>query len=148
MKKNKCIVLVAAFLLSPIWMLAQQEPSPEAKAFYQKAITKINPRHVAWINTTAKLANEKNMTDADINKKAVEYGKLNGLAQTDIQAMNFLVLMQAAKSAQEDLKSIMAGVKAINDQKAALRNANNSLTNKRQEISRIQLDSIKLLLQK
>lgn len=39
----------------------------------------------------------------------------------DIEALAFIVLMQAAKSAQEDLKAIMNGVKAINDAKAKMR---------------------------
>lgn len=39
----------------------------------------------------------------------------------DIEALAFIVLMEAAKSAQEDLKAIMAHVKAINDAKARLR---------------------------
>jgi hypothetical protein len=47
-------------------------------------------------------------------------GSLNG---ADIEALAFLVLMAAAKSAQEDLKAIMASVKAINDQKAEMRDA-------------------------
>jgi hypothetical protein len=45
-------------------------------------------------------------------------GSMNG---SDVMAIAFLVLMQAAKSAQEDLKSIMADVKDINDAKAKLR---------------------------
>ena len=39
----------------------------------------------------------------------------------DIEALGFIVMMQAAKSAQEDLKAIMEQVKAINSAKAALR---------------------------
>jgi hypothetical protein len=39
----------------------------------------------------------------------------------DIEALAFIVLMQASKSAQEDLKAIMAQVKAINSAKAELR---------------------------
>ncbi len=39
----------------------------------------------------------------------------------DIEAMAFLVLMQAAKSAQEDLKAIMDAVKDINNAKEKLR---------------------------
>lgn len=39
----------------------------------------------------------------------------------DIEALVFLTLMEAAKSAQEDLKQIMADVKAINRAKQALR---------------------------
>lgn len=36
-----------------------------------------------------------------------------GLGGADIESLVFLVLMQAAKSAQEDLKAIMASVKAV-----------------------------------
>jgi len=43
-------------------------------------------------------------------------GDLNG---GDIEALCFLVLMAASKSAQEDLKAIMAHVKAINSRKAS-----------------------------
>jgi hypothetical protein len=46
---------------------------------------------------------------------------LSGISEADIEAIAFLVLMQAAKSAQEDLKAIMAQVKAINDAKKCLR---------------------------
>jgi hypothetical protein len=45
-------------------------------------------------------------------------GSMNG---GDIEALAFLVLMAAAKSAQEDLKAIMAQVKAINAAKQNLR---------------------------
>ena len=46
---------------------------------------------------------------------------LGSMPEGDIQAMAFLVLMQASKSAQEDLKAIMAGVKAVNGAKAKQR---------------------------
>jgi hypothetical protein len=40
---------------------------------------------------------------------------------SDIMAMAFIVMMEAAKSAQQDLRAIMAGVKAINAAKSAQR---------------------------
>ena len=43
---------------------------------------------------------------------------LGSLAEGDIEALAFLVVMQAATSAKEDLKAIMDGVKAINAAKA------------------------------
>src|SRR3954462_2774372 len=49
------------------------------------------------------------------------YAVLGSLADGDIEALAFITLMEAAKSAQEDLKSIMAGVKAINAAKALVR---------------------------
>ena len=42
-------------------------------------------------------------------------------ANADIEALAFLVLMEASKSAQDDLKAIMEGVKEINRAKALLR---------------------------
>jgi hypothetical protein len=42
-------------------------------------------------------------------------------ADSDINALVFVTLMDAAKSAQDDLKAIMAGVKAINAAKQRLR---------------------------
>ena len=48
---------------------------------------------------------------------------LGDLGEADIEALAFLVLMQAAKSAQEDLKAVMDGVKAINAEKAKQRGA-------------------------
>ena len=41
----------------------------------------------------------------------------------DIMAMAFIVMMQASKAAQDDLKAIMAKVKAINSQKKKMREA-------------------------
>jgi len=49
------------------------------------------------------------------------YAVLGDVNDEDIEAMAFLVLLEAAKSAQEDLRESMARVKAINDAKAAQR---------------------------
>lgn len=49
------------------------------------------------------------------------FAVLGDLGNSDIEAIAFLVLMQAAKSAREDLKAIMEGVKAINDKKSQQR---------------------------
>ncbi|HEX7553791.1 MAG TPA: hypothetical protein VF378_09560, partial [Geothrix sp.] len=53
------------------------------------------------------------------------------LGSADIEALVFVVLMQASKSAQEDLKAIMDGVKAINKQKEGLRQLTNEVKQKR-----------------
>lgn len=45
----------------------------------------------------------------------------HGFENADIEALAFAVLMEAAKSASEDLKQIMAQLKAINAAKAAMR---------------------------
>jgi hypothetical protein len=45
----------------------------------------------------------------------------------DIGALVFIVLMEASKSAQEDLKSIMDGVKSINKQKEGWRHVQDEI---------------------
>lgn len=50
--------------------------------------------------------------------RATMSGDING---ADIEALAFIVLMQAVKSAQDDLKAVMAQVKAIHQAKARLR---------------------------
>ncbi len=52
---------------------------------------------------------------------------LGDMGNGDIEALAFLVLMQAAKSAQEDLKAIMDGVKAANAEKSKQRAAVTSI---------------------
>jgi putative addiction module CopG family antidote len=52
---------------------------------------------------------------------ARNFTALGSMAEGDIMAIAFIVLMQAAKSAKEDLKAIMEGVKAINDAKKKMR---------------------------
>jgi hypothetical protein len=42
-------------------------------------------------------------------------------AANDVNALAFIVMMEASKAAQDDLKAIMAKVKAINSQKKKLR---------------------------
>ena len=63
-----------------------------------------------------------------------------GAPSGDIEAIAFLVLMQASKSAQEDLKTIMAQVKKVNQEKSKLREliteaSMKALSSKRQELN-------------
>lgn len=50
---------------------------------------------------------------------------LGNLSNEDIEALVFLVMMQAAKDAQSDLKNIMDGIKKTNQQKLGQRAAQN-----------------------
>ncbi|HNR15547.1 MAG TPA: hypothetical protein PKG90_02650 [Chitinophagaceae bacterium] len=143
--KTLLAFLVCSLLLITFTATAQNEPSPQAEAFYNKAMAEINSKHVRWIKTTAAEVNEKKLSDADVMTRSKSYGVLGNMNGQDIEAIAFLVLMQASKSAQEDLKAIMAKVKSINEQKAKLRNAMNKINSSR-TISNVQLDSFHLVI--
>lgn len=145
MKEKLSGVLFSLLLLS-LSASAQKEPSPQEEAFFTKAMSQINTKHVQWVKNSATEANQKNLTAEDIQAKARTYGLLGGMNSQDIEAIAFLVMMQASKSAQEDLKSIMAQVKSINNQKSRIREALAALDDKSHSISRVRLDSFKLLL--
>lgn len=64
--------------------------------------------------------NEQTLTDLVQNEalgSARNYANLGNIQGSDIMAVAFIVMMEATKSAQEDLKSIMDGVKIINKAK-------------------------------
>ena len=142
-------ILVSSFLFlfAISFATAQEKPSPDAEAFFKKAMSSINPQHVAWVKKTAKTANEKNMTDADVKTEATNWTVLGNLNSGDIEALCFLVMMQASKSSQEDLKAIMAKVKAINNQKQQQREMLSKMQ-QQQSLSQVQLDSFNLLKNK
>ena len=58
------------------------------------------------------------------------YSTLGELAGGDIEALAFIVLMEAVKSAQEDLNAIMAQVEEINKAKAKQRELLSELATK------------------
>lgn len=60
-------------------------------------------------------------------REQVDPKNLGAMPDGDVMAVAFIVLMQAAKSAQEDLKSIMEQVKNINAAKEKLRSFMNEL---------------------
>lgn len=143
----KIIVTVFLFglLAASLPATAQTQPSPEAEAFFSKAMSQINRKHVSWVKSTASEVNEKSLTPDDVMTKTRTYAALGNMGNADIEALAFLVLMQASKSAQEDLKAIMAKVKAVNEHKEQLYDASNRLKTSR-AISGVQLDSFNLLL--
>lgn len=56
-----------------------------------------------------------------------DFAALGGLPEVDSEALAFPVMVRAAKSAQEDLKATMEGVKDVNKKKDALREAQEEL---------------------
>jgi hypothetical protein len=57
--------------------------------------------------------NQHSMLDGaelDLVSGGITYPNRGNLADADIQAMCFIVMMQAAKSAQSDLKAVMDGI--------------------------------------
>jgi monoamine oxidase len=94
----------------------------QEQEFYNKAMPVIKKEYKNLVLQTAGRLKGKNInTDSLVN--AMKGNRmLTGLNVNDIEALAFLVLMEASKSSQEDLKSIMATTKEINKEKQSFRN--------------------------
>ena len=61
------------------------------------------------------------ISELDSVSGGTTYANLGTLAAGDVGAMCFIVLMGAAKSAQDDLKAIMGGVRQVDHHSSAHR---------------------------
>lgn len=143
--KTRIFGFLSLFIL-PLAISAQVALPTEAEVFFQKAMTQINPKHVAWIKGTVIDVNSKKLDENAVNDLSKSYGQVSDLGNMDIMALGFLVIMQASKNASNDLKEIEEAVKAINKQKDTMRDAVQLLKEQqagKKEISRYQYDFLK-----
>lgn len=63
----------------------------------------------------------REQANSSVSSETTNNSVLGNLDGADIEAIAFIVMMEAAKSAQDDLKSIMQGVKDINKEKQKVR---------------------------
>jgi len=110
------------------------------EALYTKLIAAARPTIKTWVSTVSAKYQNKELTEAvAINEARQASAILGSMNANDIEALAFMVLMQAAKSAQEDLKAVMASVKAINAEKAKQREKMNNL-NKEKSATAVKTD--------
>ncbi len=138
------VILLGSMIFISAVAAAQPTPTAEAEALFTKLMSGINSKHVQWVKNTARETNEKKLSPEDVKAKTQSYAVPGSMNGQDIEALAFLVMMQAAKSAQEDLKAIIAKVKAVNEQKAKQRELLSKMQQQR-TMTAIQLDSFKLL---
>jgi hypothetical protein len=125
--RSVILLTLASFVLSES-AVAQRvpAPTPEMLALEAKLLTRVGPETRAWIKEEAARQNASRVDYETGTTRAVRLNpNLRKLPDGNIEAITFLVLMEAATSAQDDLKGIMARVKAINDAKASLRDSIN-----------------------
>ncbi|CAG1007014.1 hypothetical protein BURK1_03356 [Burkholderiales bacterium] len=113
------------FAISALAQAAAAQPVPAfppgAIELEARLLARAGPQTRAWVRQEGAQRNAADAVSREAAmRSATERGRALGAAGgQDIEALAFLVLMEAAKSAREDLKAIMDGVKRINDAKAS-----------------------------
>ena len=114
------ILLTLAMLVLSESANAQSEPSldRDLQAMEARLLTHIGPETRTWIKQEAAREDAANTTSETTAARALGSFPYARLSNRNIMELAFLVLMESAKSAEEDLKGIMGRVKAINSEKA------------------------------
>jgi hypothetical protein len=140
---RKAMLLAASLALlgisgvhaAPVWMQAQSvRLRPMAvivlpdrmTPLYMRLSMRLTPRGRAWVAAESQRLRNGALDPSQVIAEAGPYcagafASCNGGA--DIQSLAFIVLMQATDGMEQDLQSIMAEVKGINNNKAAHRQA-------------------------
>ena len=119
-------VFCIALLSFSIKMFAQNitTVTPQEQAFYDKAMPAIKKEYKNLVLQTAGQLKGRNINSDSLIRMMKGNKILGDLNDGDIEGLVFLVLMEASKSAQDDLKTVMGQTKAINKSKESLRNLN------------------------
>jgi len=114
------LVLAAATSYKPSVSLTTPV-NPQLAQRRDAIAAKLTPSARQKLHTIATSLVTSSITDGTTHAAITStFGNLNG---ADIEALAFIVLMDASQSAQQDLQSIMAHVKAIDNAKQELRSS-------------------------
>jgi hypothetical protein len=114
---------------------------PEMSHRYTVLSARLQPSAKSWVQHRALLESQKNTLDvASLKADAKSHfqGTNANLQDADIEAVAFIVLMEATKAAEDDLKTIMDGVKLINKQKEGLRSVMNDVNQQTAALGKVQ----------
>lgn len=136
-------VLFLVLTVSPFG-LSQAAPAPTFPPGVESTaagfMARVGPQTRIWIQQEASRELVTNTVSQAVATKAVRanpaFAHLGG---SDAQAVAFLVLVEAARSAQQDLTTIADYVKRVNDQKATLRQIGEEVRNSTTNATAVQL---------
>ncbi len=123
LRVNPCAgMFLAVTLLMATSAMAQNLPGfpPGAEQHVAQLMARVGPQARAWIAQEARreAAQPEFSEQRVIARVRANFALSGNLGGANIEELIMIVMMEIAKSAREDLKSIMAGVKSINDAKA------------------------------
>lgn len=115
-----------------------RELPPEMTRRFSNFHAALQPSARLWVEQQARMQAQKSAPDVPGLESAIRSrfprlnasgtpGMLGGPAGGDIEAMAFLTLMEATQAMDQDLKTIMAAVNAINHAKDSLRSLQSSV---------------------
>ncbi len=129
-----------------ISVISNCQGSEESKAFYLKAISEINPKHVQWIKAKAAEADVSTQGISNLKTAAQDYLNASKAGAVDPNALVQFVLRECYLQTTEDLRFYAEKVKYFNECKKMVRDYLQKLRDydakMKESLSRSQYDSI------
>lgn len=104
--KNLLPLILCCFFLTSYSQVHTSMP-PEAKSFYQKAMQSLKPEIKYEVEKMASKLKGRNVNADSLSGEIKKDPVLKKYDQAKIDALTILVLVQASKNADEDLKKIV-----------------------------------------
>jgi hypothetical protein len=119
------LAAVSIALAGPLFGQTAAPYPPGAQAREAQLLARVGPRTRAWVAAEGRREAEMPGPSEAIARAAAQQNArmLGATGSADIEALAFLVLIAATKSAQDDLRRIMDGVNSINGAKSRVRHA-------------------------
>lgn len=124
MSKAFLLSLALALLLLAPAAVAQSEPAfpAGALAMETKLRAKVGPQTRSWIRQLATRQVQGNTISEDAARRTVQADRFfAGLDDNEVSSVVFLVMMQAARLANDDMREVQQGLSRIEASKVALR---------------------------
>lgn len=101
---------------------------PEAIVFYNNAMRSIKPAIKDVIQKNANKLRSRNINPDSLNSELKKDPLLKGMNQKDVEAITVLIMVQASKNADSDLKNLVIKMRKTNDSNYANQDFNGTET--------------------
>ena len=149
----KNLLLFTFCIFSILKSLNAQVPTampPDANAFYNNAMPLLRPQVKDIVLQTAKAIKHHKANADSLSQTLRANAALKGMSKNDIEGITVLIMVQASKDADADLKRIVMGISHRNEQKQEVRTTMqpvsvNNIENKNGSIEEInEMQNLKL----
>lgn len=118
----------------------------QAQAFYSKAMSQINTKHISWINETSEKLKHGAIKETAIRQYTKNYVKAEGVNEQSIDGLIVLVVQEAYDKIFKESDDLYEKINVIKYKKYKLQDILLRVNDSTKQFSRNELDSINLLI--
>ena len=144
MKNLLFFALCIVFYSKSIFGQVSKVIPPEANDFYNKSMPLLRPPLKNIVLHTAKVIENRKISADSLSTELKANATLKGMSNNDIEGIIVLIMVQASRDADDNLKKMVLEINKSNDQKKQAR-SNSARTDKNKNETKDNIDEIENL---